>query len=119
MKKKTIKDVRNLFRLKKENKVIKDRILRDIRNLFKHREEKKYYKPVRVGNGLSNDYIEYKNNSDKNKILFAEEYLNKIRPYIKDNTNDLKKSDTWKIQFTIKIDFISSNDDNGEERVIH
>ena len=29
-----MKDVRNLFRLKKENKVIKDRIIRDIRNHF-------------------------------------------------------------------------------------
>ena len=34
-----IKDVRNTFRLKKENKAIKDRINRDIRNLFEHEEE--------------------------------------------------------------------------------
>ena len=29
-----IKDIRNLFRLKKGNKVIKGRVLRDIRNRF-------------------------------------------------------------------------------------
>ena len=29
-----IKDIRNLFRLKKRNKVIKGRVLRDIRNRF-------------------------------------------------------------------------------------
>ena len=40
-----IKDIRNLFRLEKEIKVIKDRILRDIKNLFEH-EEENYYKPV-------------------------------------------------------------------------
>ena len=34
-----IKDIRNLFRLEKENKGIKYRILRDIKNLFKHEEE--------------------------------------------------------------------------------
>ena len=35
-----IKDIKNLFRLEKETKAIKDRILRDIKNLFKHEEEK-------------------------------------------------------------------------------
>ena len=35
-----IKDIENLFRLEKETKAIKDRILRDIKNLFKHEEEK-------------------------------------------------------------------------------
>ena len=32
-------------------------ITRDIRNLFEHEED--YYKPVRVGNSLSNNYTEY------------------------------------------------------------
>ena len=31
---KIIKNVRNLFRLKKENEAIKNRIIRDIKNLF-------------------------------------------------------------------------------------
>ena len=31
-----IKDKRNLFRLEKETKAIKDRILRDIKNLLEH-----------------------------------------------------------------------------------
>ena len=31
----TIKDIRNLFRLQKENKAIKQRILRGIRNIFR------------------------------------------------------------------------------------
>ena len=46
-----IKDIRNLFGLEKESKVIKDRILRDIKNFFEHeKEELNYYKPVRVSN---------------------------------------------------------------------
>ena len=49
----------------------------------------------------------------------VKEYLNKIQPYIRDTVNDLKQSDTWKIQLKIAINFISSQDDNYEDRVIH
>ena len=86
-----IKDIRNRFRLEKETKAIKDRILRDIRNLFEHEEEENYYKPVRVSNFWSNNCIEYKSNDDRNKTLSAEEYLHKIRQYLKDIINNLKK----------------------------
>ena len=60
-----IKDIRNLFRQEKETKAIKDRILRDIKNLFEHeKEEENYYKPVRVSNFWSNNYIEYESKID-------------------------------------------------------
>ena len=101
----TIKDIRNLFRLKKkkkkytamkgirnlfrqenETKAIKYRTLRVIKDYFEHeREEENFYKLVRVSNFSSNDYIEYKSNGDKNKTLSVEEYLNKISPYLKDH----------------------------------
>ena len=100
----------------KKTKAIKDRILRDIKNLFEHKEEI-YYKPVRVNNFWSNNYIEYKSNGDRNKTLSVVEYLNKISPYLKD-INNLENSDTWKIQLTIANDFISSID-NDKERVMH
>ena len=41
-----------------------------------------------------------------------------IKPYLKEIINNLEKSDAWKIQLTIAIDFISSKD-TDEERVIH
>ena len=66
----------------------------------------------------SNNYIENKSNSDRNKTLSVEEYLNKIRPHLKDIANNLKKPDTWKIQLIIANNFISSLD-NDEERVMH
>ena len=114
-----IKDIRNLIRQQKETKTIKDKILRGIKNLFEHeKEEKNYYKPVRVSNFWSNNYIEYESNGDRNKALSVEEYLNKIRPYLKDIINNLKKSDMQKIQLTIANNFISSID-NDEERVMH
>ena len=46
-----IKDIRNPFRLEKETTAIKDRILRDIKNLFEYEEgEDNYHKRVRVSN---------------------------------------------------------------------
>ena len=76
-----IKDIRNLFRLKKENEPIKCKVIRDIRNLFEHDEKEDYY-------------IEYESNGDRNKALLIEIYLNEIRPYLKGIINNLKKSAT-------------------------
>ena len=41
-----------------------------------------------------------------------------MRPYLKDIINNLKKSNTWKIQLAIANNFISSID-NNEKRVMH
>ena len=75
-------------------------MLRGIKNLFEH-EEENYYKPVRKTNFWSNKYIEYESNGDRSKALSVEKYLNRIRPYLKDITNNLKKSDTRNIQLTM------------------
>ena len=72
----TIKDVRNA-RLKKENEAVKHSIIKKIKNLFEHQEED-YYKPVRIGNFLSANYIEYESNDDGNKTLSIKKYLNEI-----------------------------------------
>ena len=45
-------------------------MLRDIKNLFEHEEEEENcYKPVRVSNFWSNDFIEYESNSYSNKTV--------------------------------------------------
>ena len=62
----------HLFRLKKENESIKDR---DIRNLFEY-EEKDYYQPLILYNFWRNNYIEHESNSDRNKTLTVERYVN-------------------------------------------
>ena len=83
-KEKIIKDIRN-FRLIKEVEVIKDIVLRNIKNLFEYeKEEENYYKPVRGNNFWSNNYIQYKSNGNRNRILSVEEYLDKIRQYLCD-----------------------------------
>ena len=56
------KDVRNLFRLKKE---IDDTTTEDIRNPCEHEGETNYYKPVIVSTFLSN--IEYESKGNRNK----------------------------------------------------
>ena len=88
-----MKDIRNLFRQEKETKAIKYRILRYSKNLFEH-EVENCYKPARLNIFWSNNYIEYESNGHRSKTLSVEEYLNKVRPYLKDIINNLKKSDT-------------------------
>ena len=101
---KTIEKIRIFFLNKK---------IRDINNLFKQEED--YYKPVSTGNVYSNNCI--KDESDRNKTLSIKEYIDKIGPCLKD-INNLKKSDTWKIQLTIAVNFISLKD-TDEESVMH
>ena len=54
-----LKDIRNVFRLEKENKQTKDIMLRDITNFFENEEEENYYKPVRLRNFWNNNHIEH------------------------------------------------------------
>ena len=46
--------------------------------------------------------------------MSIKEYLDVIKPYLKDIINNLKNSDTLKIQLTIAINFISSKDIDEE-----
>ena len=83
------KDVRNIFRLKKEinENIMKtmrnifrpkvwNRDIRDIRSLFKHKED--YYKPVRVDNFWSNNYTENESIDDKKKHYQLKNILIKL-----------------------------------------
>ena len=61
--------------------------MRDIRALFEL-ENEDYYKPIGVSN------------------LSLQEFLNKIKPYVRNVIVGLQNSDTWKIHLTIGINFI-------------
>ena len=61
---------------------------RDIRILVEQEED--YYKPKIVSSFWNNNYIDYESNGDKNVSL--DEYLNKIKPYLKDIIIDLHSS---------------------------
>ena len=92
---------------KKQNeKITKDKIMRDTRTIFEQEED---YEPKRVSNFWNNNYIEY-----GGKIR----YLSMDEPYLTNVIIYLQNSDTWKIQLTIAINFISSKN-SEEERVMH
>ena len=79
---------------------------------------KNYYETKRVSNFRNNNYTKYESNVDKNWNLSLDEYLHKIEWYLRNIIFSLQNSDTWKIQLTIAINFISSKD-SEEELVMH
>ena len=52
------------------------------------------------------------------KNLSVKEYINKIKPYLRDIIINLQKSGKWKVQLTIVSNSISSQDVD-EKRVVH
>ena len=104
--------------------------IRDIENLFDEVNEVDYYKPIKNNNSAFNgNYIEYGSRGDKNEILSPKEYLDMIRPYLRDMINDHRTpmkvkvhsgnkiidcknqfGGEWKIQLTMQINFITSKD---------
>ena len=86
-------------------RLIKGRAIKDIRTPFEQEED--YQKPKGASNFHNKNYIEYESNGDGNRNLSLDKYLNKIEPYLRDITIDLQKSDTWEIELTITINFIS------------
>ena len=63
-------------------------------------------------------HIKYQSNGDRNKNLSVKEYLNEIKPYLKDIITDLQKSGTWKKQSTVSINSIFSKD-TDQEQIMH
>ena len=69
------KQIREITEKKEQNeRLIKDRLIRDFRTLFE--QDEGYYKPERVSNFWSNNYIECESNGDKNRNLLLEQYDN-------------------------------------------
>ena len=127
LKDKRINDIGRLFETEKEKKdrkkkhnknVIKDGIIRGIRALFEPRKEEDYLETKRLSNFWKNNYIRYESNSDKNRTLSLDEYLDKFNFYFRNMIIYLQSSGIWKIQLIIAINFISSKD-SEEERVMH
>ena len=94
-------------------RLIKNGLIRDIRTLFEQ-EGQDYYKPERVDNFWNNNCMEYESSGDKNRNLSLDEYLNKIKLYLRNKIIDIYNSDAWKTQLTIAINFIYSKDAEEE-----
>ena len=65
--------IKNPFKLKKENKTIKDTINRD-RTFFEQQEEKDYCKQIRVGDFCNSNCIKYESSANGNKIFSVKGY---------------------------------------------
>ena len=63
------------------------------------------YKAVRISNAFSSNYIEYKSNRNKDKTLLIKDYLDEIKPYLINLTNDYKTKREWIIHLTMAINF--------------
>ena len=105
--------------------------IRDVENLFNQSTDEDYYKPIKTKSAFNDNYIEYQSKGDRDKNLSPEEYFDMTRPYLSDIINDHKtlknlrvhsSNETQfgerKIQLTMSINFISS-EDSDETRNMH
>ena len=63
--------------------------IRHIENLFNKIDEN-HYKPIKAESAFNNNYKEYESKWDKDKHLSPENYLDIIRPYLRDMINNHK-----------------------------
>ena len=89
-----------------QNKTIENKIPKDIRTIFE--SEGDYYNLVERTETFRENHIEYESNR-RNKPSSPEDFLEKIRHYLKDFTNHFKRLNiSWKTQLSIKIMFTPS-----------
>ena len=62
--------------------------------------------------------MEYESRGDKDRNLSLEDYLNIIKPFLKDMINNHKNYGEWKIQLIMRINFIFSLD-TDEFRIMY
>ena len=126
-----------LFRLKKYYDKDEYKGTKSIKNLLDLPIDEDYYKPIITKGAFNSNYIQYESmkSEGKNKHLSVEEYLDQIRPYLRDIINDHKTQGEWrihsgntiikqktqsegKIELTMAINFISSKKDSDETRLM-
>ena len=69
--------------------MIKEKVINGARNIFE--KEKDYHKPENLDKFYSDSFNIYEISVDENKTRSIEEYLDKIRPYLRDFIKDLRK----------------------------
>ena len=110
----------NLSKLKKyyDYDDVEYKGIKGVRDFFDSPTDEDHYKPIIINGTFNNNYIQYESRGNKDKILTVDEYLDIIRPYVRDMINDNKTQSEWKIQLTIEINFISSEPGSGETRIM-
>ena len=98
--------------------------IRSVKKLFKQ-SDRDYFKPIKTIDSFDNikGYAEYRSRGDKYENLSPKEYLDMIRPHLRDMINDNKapmklpdkvlddesQFGEWKIQLKMRINCISSD----------
>ena len=101
-----------------ETKKIVNSLLLNKKEMIKQIEKiisvpkKSAYKPVKVSGAFSDNFVEYKSGSEKDKSISIASYLNKIREHLKKLIDNKRKKGERKIQLVLKISFIFSKNFN-------
>ena len=100
------------FKLRKEGKKLLE-IKKFVKNLLLSKKEKKtskktISKPIKIIGAFSDNFVEYKSDSKKDKSISIARYLNNIREHLRKLIHDTRKKEEWRIQLIMKINFISS-----------
>ena len=92
--KRVLKNIEKYFKKLKEDlnkiKIYQYNITRDIGYLFNEITKEDYYEPIEIKSAFDGNYIEYESRVDNNDNLSLEEYLNIIRPYLRDMIDNHK-----------------------------
>ena len=121
---KVLKNIVKYFKILKEDlskiKIYQHNITNDIEYLFNEIAKENYYEPVETKSPFNGTryYIVYGSRGDNDDNLSLEEYLNIIRPYLRDMIGNHKVRSEWKIQLVMRIIFVSSLDAN-ENCIMH
>ena len=84
-----------------------------IKKIGKIRKIKKdVYELIKISGTFSDNYVEYRSVSKKDKSTSIKKYLDKTRECLRRMINDNRKFGEWKIQLILKINFISSKNFN-------
>ena len=115
-----LKNIERYFKKLKKDlnkiKIYQYNITSDISHLFNEITKEDYYEPIEIKSAFDGSYIQYESRGDNDDDnLSLEEYLDIIRPYLRDMINNHKAQGEWKIQLVMKIKFISSLDDEFRE----
>ena len=87
-----------------------DTYLSGLNELFNYND---YYKSIKLRSALNDNYALYVSNGDENSSI--NEYFDKITIDLQNLIDNKKEQGEWKLQITMKITFISFNDNDKKQ----
>ena len=89
-----LKNIERYFKKLKKDlnkiKIYQYNITSDISHLFNEITKEDYYEPIEIKSAFDGSYIQYESRWDSDDNLSLEEYINIIRPYLRDMINNHK-----------------------------